>query len=51
MVGSGQGDTALHIAPGANPDAALGYAVAAVLCFVAPWVATRDESEESNETG
>lgn len=45
------GDTALHIAPGANPDAALGYAVAAVLCFVAPWVATRDEPEESNETG
>ena len=45
------GDTALVIRPGANPDAALGYAVAAGFCLIAPWLGSREETGEHEETG
>jgi len=36
------GDTALHILPKEIPDAVLGYTIAGLLCFLAPWIGTRD---------
>jgi adenine/guanine/hypoxanthine permease len=36
-------DTVLRVGWGAAPDAAIGYATAALLCFLAPWLGTRVE--------
>jgi AGZA family xanthine/uracil permease-like MFS transporter len=44
-------DTALQIKVGAQPEAALGYAIAAGLCFIAPWVGTREGDGASESTG
>ena len=43
-------DTVLNLEPGSNPDAALGYAIAAAICMAAPWLGARQADGSDSST-